>query len=261
MSVGVLPRGMRSSVTTIADDWWARDFACSAAELRPTRTRVQEHAGALLGNSGIWILVAGGAPVISLPTDNMNALAKLAQSWSVSDVEDPVRLQARLASSCTRPVDKIVGPAFISYGSSDSLDLREARVAQPVCLREPIDLDRHSSAPSGAQSWASSRSARCAVRAGRGLHSSIPNAQTEYLVDVHRKASRLRRIRILRLREVAGAVATRGGRFVMYREFDKSLLRLDSAFSGVRWPTLLPSADRAHDDARRVHLSQRFGGS
>lgn len=128
------------SLTAIADDWWARDFACSSTELRPARARVQQHTGALLDNPGIWILVAGGAPLISLPRDASQVLAELAQSWSVADVADAANLQRLLASHCPRPVDKIVGPAFIGYGSSDSLDLRDGRFAAP--FSSPAEIGR-----------------------------------------------------------------------------------------------------------------------
>jgi GNAT superfamily N-acetyltransferase len=124
--------GMSVSPTAIADDWWARDFGCSSAELRSKQTRVQLHAGTLLDNPGIWILVAGGTPLISLPNDSSTALIDLAQSWSASDVADPALLQRQIAPLSPRPVDKIIGPAFIGYGSSDSLDLRDARFARPL---------------------------------------------------------------------------------------------------------------------------------
>ena len=119
------------SFTAIADDWWARDFACSSADLRPTRTHVQRHVGALLDNPGIWILVAGGAPLVSLPSDATDVLVEKAQSWSSSDVADTPKLHRQLAPLCSRPVEKILGPAFIVYGSADSLDLRDARFARP----------------------------------------------------------------------------------------------------------------------------------
>jgi hypothetical protein len=120
------------SSTAIADDWWARDFACSSAELRPTQTRVQPHAGALLGNPGIWILVAGGAPLISLPPDTIDVLRDRAQAWSAADVADAATLQQQLSRFCPRAVERVVGPAFIGYGSADSLDLQEARLARPI---------------------------------------------------------------------------------------------------------------------------------
>jgi hypothetical protein len=70
------------SHTAIADDWWARDFACSSNDLRPNKTRVQRHTGALLDNPGIWILVAGGAPLVSLPPDTIDVLGDRALAWS-----------------------------------------------------------------------------------------------------------------------------------------------------------------------------------
>jgi len=127
-----------SSPTAIADDWWARDFACSTGELRPTRTHVQQHAGALLDNPGIWILVAGGAPLISLPADVFGAVGDLAKGWSAADVADVDGLQRRLTLVCPRAVDKIIGPAFIGYGSADSLDLRGAALAHAVSSLEAI---------------------------------------------------------------------------------------------------------------------------
>lgn len=122
----------------IADDWWARDFACSSAELRPTRTHVQQHAGALLGNPGIWILVVGGAPLISLPADTFGVIADRAKAWSASDVANVSFLQQELAPNCPRPIEKIVGPAFIGYGTSDSLDLRDAQFARPFASPQAI---------------------------------------------------------------------------------------------------------------------------
>jgi RimJ/RimL family protein N-acetyltransferase len=127
-----------SSVTAIADAWWARDFACSPTELRPTRTHIQPHAGALVDNPGIWILVAGGSPLVSLPSDTVNDFAELAQSWSPSDVADTAGLERQLAPVSPRPIEKIIGPAFIGYGTLDSLDLRNAQRAQRFSSREAI---------------------------------------------------------------------------------------------------------------------------
>lgn len=121
------------SVTAIADDWWARDFACTGAELRPAQTRVQEHTGALLNHSGIWILVAGGAPLVSLPTDTFERLREPARAWSVADVANVTTLARQLADLCPRPIEKIVGPAFIAYGSAESLHLQDAEHARPFC--------------------------------------------------------------------------------------------------------------------------------
>src|SRR5688572_11737063 len=126
------------SHTAIADDWWARDFACSSNDLRPTKTRVQQHTGALLDNPGIWILVAGGAPLISLPADTIDVLGDRAQAWSAADVADVAALHEQLTAVCPRTVERIIGPAFIGYGSSDSLDLQDARFARPISSRAEV---------------------------------------------------------------------------------------------------------------------------
>jgi hypothetical protein len=123
----------------IADDWWARDFGCAGSELRPTRTHVQRHAGLLLGDPGVWFLVAGGAPLVSLPADASDALVSAAQSWSATDVAGADNLQRQLSALCTRPWGKTIGPAFIGYGSALSLDLRDAGLAQPISSNEAIE--------------------------------------------------------------------------------------------------------------------------
>ncbi len=136
-----------SSFTAIADDCWARDFACASTELRPTRTRVQQHAGARLNDPGIWILVAGGAPLISMPNDMINVLGDLAQSWSPTDVADVASLQRQLAPLCSRRLGKIIGPAFIGYGLSDTLDLSDARFASAFSSQIAIDQLRAACQP------------------------------------------------------------------------------------------------------------------
>jgi GNAT superfamily N-acetyltransferase len=92
----------------------------------------------LAGNPGIWILVAGGAPLISLPADTLDTLGDHAQAWSAADVADVVALHGHLTALCPRTVDRIIGPAFIGYGSADSLDLRDARGARPLAAPEEV---------------------------------------------------------------------------------------------------------------------------
>jgi GNAT superfamily N-acetyltransferase len=114
------------AISAIADEWWSRDFGCAPSELRPARTHVQEHAGELTGNPGIWILVAGGAPRISLPPTAIEALAVQASTWSEATVADATILHSQVSRLQSQKVDKIIGPAFIGYGSSITLDLADA---------------------------------------------------------------------------------------------------------------------------------------
>jgi hypothetical protein len=74
------------NVLDIADGWWARDFGCAPNKLRPPVTHVQQHAGALTGNPGIWILVTGAAPLVSIPPVAMALLEARAGRWSAEVV-------------------------------------------------------------------------------------------------------------------------------------------------------------------------------
>lgn len=116
-------------VLQIADRWWARDFACRPEDLRPATTRVQQHAGPLVGASRIWILVVGPSPLVSLPPTAMDRLAGRASNWTGPLVADATALAAEI-----RPVEveRIVGPAFIGYGTARTLDLSVAAGAREV---------------------------------------------------------------------------------------------------------------------------------
>ena len=106
---------LSKAVTDIADGWWCRDFEC--AELRPSATHVQVHAGELLGNSGIWILLVGEYPMVSLPPTYADLLGPRATRWSRSTVMDQTHLRQELRAI---PVESIVGPAFIGYITDSS---------------------------------------------------------------------------------------------------------------------------------------------
>jgi GNAT superfamily N-acetyltransferase len=111
-------------VLRIADSWWARDFACEPHQLRLPTTRVQAHAGELAGAEGIWILVVGACPLISMPAELLPGLGERASRWTVSTVEDPGELAEQLAPASAR---EIIGPAFIGYATADSLRRPAAR--------------------------------------------------------------------------------------------------------------------------------------
>jgi GNAT superfamily N-acetyltransferase len=122
----------------VADSWWARDFACSPGALRPRHTHVQQHAGQLLGNPGIWMLVAGASPLVSLPPELMPELADLARAWTTADVADPSSLVWPISDRCRRQVERVVGPAFIGYWTLDVLGSESESVARQVASPEAI---------------------------------------------------------------------------------------------------------------------------
>jgi GNAT superfamily N-acetyltransferase len=110
----------------LADEWWAQDFGCGADELRPARARVQAHTARLTGSSGIWILAAGGAPLVSMPADVLVSHGERARFWTSALVSDEARLLQELSGLAVGRVGKVIGPAPIHYGSAASLDLRDA---------------------------------------------------------------------------------------------------------------------------------------
>jgi GNAT superfamily N-acetyltransferase len=126
-------------VLLIADSWWARDFACAPSDLRPSSSRVQAHAGALSGNEGIWILVVGPCPLISMPAAIQAKMGERALGWTKSIVEDPAQLAEKLA-----PVSasKIIGPAYIGYATRDSLEGTGAHSARPLEARDAAAVAR-----------------------------------------------------------------------------------------------------------------------
>jgi GNAT superfamily N-acetyltransferase len=119
-------------MTTIADEWWAQDFGCGPHELRPERARVQAHTARLSGSPGVWMLVAGGAPVISMPLDVFQILGERAAAWTAALISDEAGLLQELSGLSPGRVGKVIGPAPISYGSAQSLDLRDAARAVVV---------------------------------------------------------------------------------------------------------------------------------
>ncbi len=123
----------------IADRWWARDFACPADGLRPASTVVQEHVGALSDWTGIWILVVGSHPRISLPHTVMAALAERAADWSRELVTDHAALTAAIAPI---EVETIVGPAPIAYGTALDLDLSRAGEARALLPTDAEAISR-----------------------------------------------------------------------------------------------------------------------
>jgi GNAT superfamily N-acetyltransferase len=131
---GPLPSHVREA----ADTWWARDFAMEPSALRPPRTTVQEHAGRLVGATGIWILVIGEFPVVSMPPNVLHALRRTAEAWSRSLVADSAALVDAIAPFQSV---KVVGPAVIAYGTRDTLDLSSAQRARPLSASDAAAVD------------------------------------------------------------------------------------------------------------------------
>ena len=93
----------------LIDGYWARFLGCSRDELRPEHAVVVSHSAALADYRGIFILLAGGAPVVSMPPYLMPELASRAAGWTSAFVRDEGELRAELA----RWTPRVIGPAFL----------------------------------------------------------------------------------------------------------------------------------------------------
>ena len=112
-----------------ASGCWALDFGCSPHELRPARTHVQAHTANLASSTGIWVLVAGSGPLVSMPADVLATHGERAKSWTSGLISDERLLLNELAGLAPGRVGRVMGPAPIHYGSAASLDLHEAERA------------------------------------------------------------------------------------------------------------------------------------
>jgi RimJ/RimL family protein N-acetyltransferase len=133
-SVYPLPDDVREA----ADAWWAQDFAVNSGALRPARTVVQEHAGRRLGATGIWILVTGQFPRISMPPTVFGVLGEAARGWTCSLVADSAALVNAIV-----PFEsiKVVGPAFIGYWTAGTSGLVWAKQARPLSASDVPEVD------------------------------------------------------------------------------------------------------------------------
>lgn len=127
-------------ILAAADTWWSQELGCSVAELRPSATRVQQHGGRLEGYLGIWILALGEHPVISLPPVAL-ALRERASAWSRAQLVAPGNLLADLGTLGAGRIERIVGPASISYGM-EGLYLEDAARARVLTAADTPALEQ-----------------------------------------------------------------------------------------------------------------------
>src|SRR5687768_17100537 len=90
-----------------ADAWWSRDFGCRPEQLLPASTHVQAHQAGLSGSTGIWILVAGGAPLVSMPADVFAQYGERARAWTAEHVADGAALRRELGDLAPGRMGKI----------------------------------------------------------------------------------------------------------------------------------------------------------
>ncbi|MFO0931113.1 MAG: N-acetyltransferase [Planctomycetota bacterium] len=111
---------------------------------------MQSHAGTLAGAPNAWILCVGPAPLVSLPSHVHAAIGAHARRWTLSTVSSPDALAERFLPF---EVERVVGPAFIGYGTSSTLDLRTSETACAVSAADLPAVTRLRTA-CGDEAWA-----------------------------------------------------------------------------------------------------------
>ena len=112
-------RTLRAATVNAVDRYWAAWLGCTPRSLRPARTAVIEHGPGLADYDGTFVLLAGGAPVVSLPRARLGTLGARARCWSVEQVRAPGEL-AR-AHEPHVEVERVVGPTWVGYADAGTL--------------------------------------------------------------------------------------------------------------------------------------------
>jgi GNAT superfamily N-acetyltransferase len=105
------------------DGYWVADLGCPREGLRSPHPVVLSHADDRY--AGIFVLLIGEAPVISLPGHLYPVLRATAERWSAADVLDITCLRTWLGER----VERIIGPAFIGYADRTTFRAVEPNVA------------------------------------------------------------------------------------------------------------------------------------
>jgi GNAT superfamily N-acetyltransferase len=117
---------LATATIDIVDGYWASDLGCSRAALRSQCTQVVQHAEAFSDYRGLFMLLIGGAPIVSLPRDLYPALHTVAARWSAADVLNVAALRDVLGER----IDQIIGPAFIGYADRTTFRARVPNAAR-----------------------------------------------------------------------------------------------------------------------------------
>lgn len=96
----------------VADDYWAAEFGCERRHLRPGEPRVQQHSGRLSDYVGAFIFVLDAAPLVSVPSALLGAVAPRANQFVVDAIRDEAALRRLLAPGA---VTRVIGPALLNY--------------------------------------------------------------------------------------------------------------------------------------------------
>jgi hypothetical protein len=99
-----------SSVLKLVDSYWAEFFGCAPEALRTDTPQIVAHAG--LGDyAGCYLMEFGGAPIVSLPADELESSRAAIEQWHAGIVRLPALVEAIFGER----VAARVGPAYVGY--------------------------------------------------------------------------------------------------------------------------------------------------
>jgi hypothetical protein len=82
-----------SSLLKLVDSYWAQFFGCVPEALRTDTAQIVAHAG--LGDyAGCYLMEFGGAPVVSLPVDELESSRAAIEQWDAGIVRLPALVEA-----------------------------------------------------------------------------------------------------------------------------------------------------------------------
>ena len=99
-----------SSVLKLVDSYWAEFFGCAPDALRTDTPQIVAHAG-LADYVRCYLMGFGGAPIVSLPVDELESSRAAIEQWHAG----VVRLPALVEAIFGQRVAARVGPAYVGY--------------------------------------------------------------------------------------------------------------------------------------------------
>jgi GNAT superfamily N-acetyltransferase len=99
-----------SSVLKLVDSYWAEFFGCAPDALRTDTPQIVASTGPG-AYAGCYLMEFGGAPVVSLPVDELESSRAAIEQWHAG----VVRLPALVEAIFGKRVGARVGPAYVGY--------------------------------------------------------------------------------------------------------------------------------------------------
>jgi GNAT superfamily N-acetyltransferase len=113
------------SLLELVDSYWAQFFGCIPGALRTDTPKIVAHAG-IGDHAGCYLMEFGGAPIVSLPIDELESNRAAIEQWHAGVIRLPARVEAIFGDL----VAARVGPAYVGY-----TDRKHFRPVSPSATR------------------------------------------------------------------------------------------------------------------------------